>query len=187
MLWCSENIFRFLIQPTAAALFLPGFALIGQFKHKPFRWTYREAQHTVTHGGLRFKKKADESGAFRAMRNSPQGLLLHNLLLWHHLKQQSDFVTSFIGWKRQKSIMCPLQAVMFCNMPDTSAAETHVMRKSMILLSKDRITGQNYVRQDMQNYTDGWQTKKEGKRRKKMFCFHIQSYSVHIVKVILCI
>ncbi len=57
-------------------------------------------QHGAPHehtGGLRFKKKNDENGAFRAMRNSPQGLLLHNLLLWHHLKQLSDFVTSFIG------------------------------------------------------------------------------------------
>ncbi len=102
MLWCSRKSSVFSYSQLQQPCFFQGFclclrssvlapapppkaypALIGQFKHTPSGWTYREAQHCDTLV-VWDVKKSDENRAFRAIRNSPQGLQLHTLTSLFH-------------------------------------------------------------------------------------------------------
>ncbi len=68
-------------------------ALIGQFKHTPSRWTYRGAQHTVTHYWSEIFKKLMSTEHSEPLETAHRDYcykpLPHYFILWHHLIQQS--------------------------------------------------------------------------------------------------
>ncbi len=132
-----KKVIRFLIQPCcfqdfclclrgsvlASAPPLRAYsALIGQFNYTFSKWTYREAQHTVTHlwseiwkNLMRTERSEPLETAHSVYCYTPWP---HYFILWHHLKQHSDLITSFIGWfpalfLRRCLLLC-LCCVGFC-------------------------------------------------------------------------